>query len=56
MSIGEPAAIAIMVVAMASCTASSYFRPAEPQRDAQTECVNRAWTQADRIECLKAKP
>lgn len=56
MNISDGAAMAIMVVAMASCTAASYFQPAEPQRDATTECVKRAWTQADRIECVKASP
>ena len=56
MTLSDGAAYALMVVAMASCTAASYFQPKEPQRDAKTECVKRAWTQADRVECLKAKP
>ena len=51
--------LALIVASMAGCTAAgSYFTAnrTEPKVDPATECVRRAWNQADRIECLKNAP
>ena len=54
----EAAAIAIIIVAVASCTVATNYLAIEKNKndDPQAECVRRAWSQADRIECLKAVP
>lgn len=49
-------AMAIIVASIAGCVASTnYFHDErEKGKTAQQICVEKAWTQADRIECLKA--
>lgn len=61
MNMSDGAAMAIMVLAMASCTAATGYyghqtTVARANADPRTACVAAAWTQADRIECIKATP
>ncbi len=52
----EAAAMAVIVASIAGCVASTnYFHDKRDEtKTAQQVCVEKAWTQADRIECLKA--
>ena len=52
----ENAMIAIAIASMASCTAvGSYSAVNRSPEYPGTACVRAAWTQADRIECVKAQ-
>lgn len=52
----ENAAIAIVLTSFAGCTAvSSYSHSNRVAEYPGTVCVQRAWTHADRIECVKAQ-
>lgn len=57
----EALALALMVAAVAGCiVGSSYMEAKKTEARAamtpQQMCVQHAWTQADRIECLKTRP
>jgi len=58
MNMNDWGAVAIMVLAVASCTAITAVY--QPQPDATSTCIRNGCTQADRVECLKvgkeAKP
>lgn len=52
----ENAMLAIIIASMAGCTAVGAY--SSTHREAEypgTACVRAAWTQADRIECVKAQ-
>lgn len=52
----ENAMLAIAISSVASCTAvSSYSAVHRSPEYPGTVCVRSAWTQADRIECVKAQ-
>ena len=52
----ENAMIAVVVASLASCTAVGSYSVANREADYPgTACVRAAWTQADRIECVKAQ-
>lgn len=42
----------IIIVGVTSCTAASYI---DHSQDPVTACVKAAWTNAGRVECLRAK-
>lgn len=47
---------AIVIASMAGCTAVSSYGGKEHEAEYPgTACVKAAWTQADRIECVKAQ-
>ena len=53
----EHAAWAIIIASIAGCTAGqSYFNyKARKEMTPQQICVERSWSQKDRLECLKTK-
>lgn len=52
----ENAMLAIVIASMAGCTAvGSYSGATRSPEYPGTACVRAAWTQADRIECVKAQ-
>lgn len=51
----ENAMLAIVIASFAGCTAAGALAPAKEADYPGTACVLAAWTQADRIECVKAQ-
>lgn len=50
----ENTLLAILFVAMiGSCSLMDFVEKTRPVPDAATKCVEKAWTQADRIQCLQ---
>lgn len=51
-------AVAIAIAAIASCTAVERYSSAEERSRMTPEqlCVQKAWTQPDRMQCMGKKP
>lgn len=52
----EHAAWAIVIATMAGCTVGEVYIKAEARKamTPQQMCMDKAWTHADRVECMKA--